>query len=120
MAIPLTKELLTTKAEELAECICENETQNKMNQIRKFYDDFVLLKAKADRVNEEQFEKTILPRIYFSIAKITYSVSRNYLTEKFKSKIVEWIEKIDNKSDFSNFMDFYQATICYAAYKSKK
>ena len=126
MAIQLTKELLTRDAEELAACFCTIEQpkdgskqkpkKNSSSQIRKFYDDFVLLKAKADRVDEEMFKKNILPLIYFSKAKITYSVARNLMTEGLKDKIIEWIEKIDSKEDFENFVKLFEAMICYATY----
>lgn len=126
MAIPLTKELLTSDAEKLAHCFCKIEQpkegskqkpkKNSSSQIRKFYDDFVLLKAKADRADEEKFKKNILPLIYFSKAKITYSVARNLMTEELKNKIIGLIEKVDSKEDFDNFVKLFEAMICYATY----
>lgn len=118
MAIELTKELLTTKPEELAKHIVSN-AKDTSSQIRKFYNDFLILKAKADiSATEEEFKTKILPLIYFSKAKMAYSCGRGKITKDLFDKISNMIDKIETKEDFSVFLLFYQSLIGYVTYYS--
>ena len=106
MAIVLTKELLTTKAEEIAKTLVNNNKDVSgvtKTQIRKFYNDFLVLKSKADICNEDDFKNKILPLIFFSKAKLAYSYGRNQ-------------KNIETKADFNNFLKFYEALIGYSTY----
>ena len=115
--IELTKELLTTEAEEVVKK--NSKLSNKKatsTQIRKFYDDFLLLHTKSQGKTEEEFRKTILPMIYFAKAKLAYAVGRDVLDSKFKEELEKKIDKIDSKKDFDNFILFYQAVIGYSKF----
>lgn len=113
MSIILTKELLTTQAEEVAKTISgDKKTSN--SQIRKFFDDFVLLQSKCKMESEEYFMTNTLPLIAFSKAKMAYSVGRKVLTREFMDQIVSKIDQIETKKDFDIFMLFYQAVIGYS------
>lgn len=116
MSINLTKSLLTEKAKEAAEKINSKDKKASNSQIRKFFDDFVLLQSKSKNLSEEEFKSNILPLIAFSEAKMAYSVGRKVLSENFMNLICEKINHIESKKDFDNFMLFYQAVIGYAKF----
>ena len=123
MAIPLTKELLTTEPENLAKEICEN-GKDTSTQIRKFYNDFLILKTKADvsASDEKNFRNNILPLICFSKAKIAYAMGRPdvKLSKSFANSINNKIDAIESREDFENFLNYYQALIGYVTYWAKK
>lgn len=120
MALPLTEKLL--KEEPLA--LARNEAEpkrggsnenTKKTQIRKFYDDFVLLQKKADA--SDDFGKSILPLIKFSEAKLAYACARGNISDVLRKSLVDYIDKIQTKEDFDNFLLFYQAFIAYYNYE---
>ena len=115
--ISLTEEMLTTKPEEFAKKIAKID---KSTQIRKFYNDFLILQAKAkDCETEEEFKEKILPLIYFSKAKLAYAKGRKTISEEFMKEIDYWIGQIKSRNDFENFMYYYQALIGYATFHLK-
>ncbi len=116
MSINLTKSLLTKEAKDAAEEINSKDKKASNSQIRKFFDDFVLLQSKSKSLSEEEFKTNILPLIAFSEAKMAYSVGRKVLSENFMNLICEKINHIESKKDFDNFMLFYQAVIGYAKF----
>ena len=123
MAIVLTKELLTTKAEEIAKTLVNNNKGDSgvtKTQIRKFYNDFLVLKSKADICcnSEDDFKNKILPLIFFSKAKLAYSYGRNQknISKDFVQLLDSYIDKIETKADFNNFLKFYEALIGYSTY----
>lgn len=122
MAIPLTKELLTTEPENLAKEICEN-GKDTSTQIRKFYNDFLILKTKADvsASDEKNFRNNILPLICFSKAKIAYAMGRPdvKLSKSFANSINNKVDAIESREDFENFLNYYQALIGYVTYWTK-
>ncbi len=121
MAIPLTKELLTTEPENLAIEICRN-GKDTSTQIRRFYEDFLILKAKADiSKSEEDFRNNILPLICFSKAKIAYAMGRPNVTisKSFSENINKKVDAIETRADFENFLNYYQALIGYVTYYAK-
>ena len=121
MAIKLTKELLTTEPENLAKEICKN-GKDTSTQIRKFYDDFLILKAKADiSKDEDDFKNNILPLICFSKAKIAYAMGRPNVTisKSFSESINKKVDAIETRADFENFLNYYQALIGYVTYYAK-
>ena len=122
MAIKLTKELLTTEAENQAKILVGNgKTETTMNQIRKFYNDFLILKNKSDLATEEVFKNDILPLIYFAKAKLAYAYGRGNakIAKEFINDINSKIDSIENKRDFNNFINYYQALIGYVTYQAK-
>ena len=120
MAINLTKELLSTEPETLAKEIAGKDTSS---QIRKFYNDFLILKTKAEiSQSEEDFQKNVLPLIVFSKAKIAYALGRSsvQLSKKFADEINKKVDAIETRSDFENFLNYYQALIGYVTFYAKK
>lgn len=126
MAIKLTKELLTAEPEELAKTICKKDSST---QIRRFYNDFLALKAKYNDLMKEPdaagrcdvFSGKILPLIFFSKAKIAYAVSKegSKLSREFAGAINKKIDAIETAEDFENFINYYQALIGYVMYYGK-
>lgn len=121
MAIALTKELLTTEAEEQAKKLVAERSDDKNDsiktQLRKFYNDFLLLKNKADLKNEEGFKKDVLPLIGLAKAKIAYAYGRDQKVPKvFVDDMNNKIKNIETKADFNNFINYYQALIGYVTY----
>lgn len=116
--IELTKELLTTEPENMAKDFNGKDTTK--NQLRKFYNDFLVLKTKADLcTNEDEFKTKILPLICFSKAKLAYSCGRGNISKDFLRAISSKIDKIETRKCFDNFLKFYEALIGYVEYYSK-
>lgn len=117
MAIALTKELLSAEPEALAKKITAG-GKDTSTQIRRFYNDFLILKTKADCLHsEEEFQKNVLPLICFSKAKIAYALGREVgLSKDFADAINNKVDQIETRADFDNFINYYQALIGYAKY----
>lgn len=115
--IELSENLLTTVPQQLAKDL--KLTEATASQIRKFYDDLMLLQMKTKNLNlsEEEFKKKILPLVHFTKAKIAYNVGRGVLSPSFLKSISPYIERIETIEDFSNFLLFYQAIIAYAKFE---
>lgn len=123
MAIKLTKELLDDEAKSLASvlAIVNGDKETTSNQIRKFYNDFLLLKAKSDINDDEKyFKEKILPLISFSKAKIYYALGRETITPTFANQLTAKISSIEIKEDFDNFILFYQAVIGFFTYEKER
>lgn len=122
MSIKLTKELLTSEAEKQAKILVQNDkSETTMNQIRKFYNDFLILKNKSDLATDEVFKRDVLPLICFSKAKLAYAYGRGgaKIAKEFIDDINSKIDSIENKNDFNNFINYYQALIGYVTYQAK-
>ncbi len=123
MAIKLTKELLDSEAKNLAVLLTlgNEDKETSSNQIRKFYNDFLLLKAKSDNNDDETyFKEKILPLILFSKAKIYYALGRGTITTTFANQVTTKISNIETKEDFDNFILFYQAFIGFFTYEKER
>lgn len=128
MSLEMNEDLLLNKPEEIAKSIYKNKSPSD-TQLRKFFDDFMILKKHADAIcsssDEEKnrkFEKEILPLIKFSKIKIAYAVSRCDKREfssynNFYTTMEYYIGKIETMSDFVVFLKFYEAIIAFVKYK---
>lgn len=117
--LKLTEDLLKKEPEALAiEFVKQGKAKITSTQIRKFYDDLVLLQSKVR--TGMNFEEKILPLIKMTEAKIAYSVGRGVLAKLFYDRIFPYIERIQTKEDFDNFILFYQAVIAYMKFEEKK
>jgi len=118
--LKLTEDLLKKEPEGLAVEFVKHSEKEKITstQIRKFYDDLVLLQSKVRTgVN---FEEKILPLIRMTEAKIAYSVGRRVLAKLFYDRISQYIQRIQTREDFDNFILFYQAVIAYMKFEEIK
>lgn len=125
MALTLTKELLTNEPQDLAKKLVkesrgDNGTTIK-TQLRKFYNDFLVLQTKSSKIKtDDEFRTQILPLIFFSKAKLAYSYGKeNIRMKEFVEGIMDKIDHIENAKDFENFLYFYQALIGYVTYELK-
>ncbi|MCH3916053.1 MAG: type III-A CRISPR-associated protein Csm2 [Spirochaetia bacterium] len=118
--LKLTKELLTSIPEGIARDVMEHPKNKKASstQIRKYYDDLLLLHSKAhvEGCTKENFHDSILPLVAFSKAKLAYGVGRKVVTDEFRDKLVSYIDQIESRDDFDHFILFYQALIGYTKY----
>lgn len=113
--IQLTKELLTDEPEKMAKDFNGKDTTE--SQLRKFYNDFLVLKTKTDLcADEDEFKTKILPLIFFSKAKLAYSCGRGNITKDFQRAICAKIDEIETRACFDNFLKFYEALIGYTKY----
>jgi|GEM_PF-826139 len=123
--IELTEQLLKDEPLKLAKGIVANPPKNASkgdatnSQVRKYYDDFLLLQKKANvkDMDEERFKKEILPLIKFSEAKMAYNVGREVLSKDFADAINKKIADVESRKDFDHFILFYQAIIAYTKYE---
>ncbi|MGB4407804.1 MAG: type III-A CRISPR-associated protein Csm2 [Sphaerochaeta sp.] len=118
--LPLTESLLTEEPKKLVNELFNKGKMKKdvsASQMRRFYDDFLLLQKKANGLNEEEFNKQILPLIRFSKAKMAYNVGREVLPIEFMQGIEPYINMVACKNDFDTFLLFYQALIGYTKFE---
>lgn len=125
LELKLTKELLQDDPKALAKKIIEGcNGGTSATQIRRFYNDFLILKAKSDTNSktEEDFTNCILPLIYFSKAKIAYAQGKENgkISDVFAEAINKLIDQIKTREDFNIFIMFYQALIGYVTYADSK
>ena len=114
--LELTKELLEDEPKKMAETLLSSGSKTTSTQMRKFYDDFLLLKKKMQGLGDVQFTRDILPLVRFAKAKMAYNVGRQSLPASFKKEMDGYIDKIETKNDFEHFILFYQALIAYTKY----
>lgn len=118
--LELTESLLKKEPEELARKFIECGKRDggiTSTQIRKFYDDLLLIQKKAKMQDEESFKNKTLPLVRMTEAKIAYSVGRGVLNKLFYDEISKYLKKIQSKEDLEIFNLFYQALIAYVKYE---
>ena len=125
LELKLTKELLLDDPKALANRIVNGPNgRTSATQIRRFYNDFLILKAKSDSpsTTEDDFKNYILPLICFSKAKIAYAQGKENgkISDIFADAINKLIEQIKTREDFNIFIMFYQALIGYVTYEDSK
>lgn len=116
--LELTEALLTTEPQEIAKSLTQRSDPTS-SQMRKFYDDLVLLqtKVKNQNMDENQFKKEILPLVKFTRAKMAYNVSRGVLPKNFLNQIGPKLDLVGTRADFDHFILFYQALIAYTKFQ---
>lgn len=114
--LQLTENLLKKEPEELAKLFIK-EGSITSTQIRRYYDDLLILQTKARMQDNESFKGKILPLIRMTEAKIAYSVGRKVLNKTFYDKMSVYLNRIESKEDLENFILFYQAIIAYVKYE---
>ena len=121
--LELSENLLVTEPETIAKSLANVKFKSNVtnSQVRKYYDDFLILQKKAN-INPESFKKSILPLIKFAKAKLAYGLSRDNtgLTKDFTNELNKKIDRIETKQCFDNFILFYQALIGYLKYEMKE
>ena len=87
-------------------------------QIRKFFNDLLVIKQKIENIldkNEKKIEfKRQLPYIKMLKAKVAYAKSRDNVNQEFVEFIRKYIKEINDLDDFFVFCDFFEAIIAYS------
>ena len=102
----LTKELFDTTADKCAKAISANKKSNKPTQIRRFYEELILLEERAT-ISEEAFKDT-LPFIYMIKSKVAYAKGRgnvDNIFEDFMNKLINQITDIKTLKNAKLFME---------------
>lgn len=83
------------------------------NQIRKFYDKILELEIKSDKVNDEEFQKKVLPFIKMINSKVIYTQNKKHglLNQAFVEFMQEAIKKTKDKNSLHNFKYLFEAII---------
>ena len=111
-------ELFSEVAEKTAESFrVPDKKRNKYTQIRKFYNDILVIKAKVNEAEKgtrnDVFEQQ-LPFIKMSIAKVAYAKGRDNVTSNFSSFIKTEIGGIEDLKDFETFCHYFEAVIAFS------
>ena len=119
----IKKDLFSIHAEQWAKRVCESGVnnrsmkleKNKMNQIRKFYDE--ILKYNSALMHGEQYGN-IYPYLKMLIAKAKYSEARKLVTSEFTYFIEKCLNNLreNNQKDFEILIDFFEAFMGYYKY----
>jgi len=113
----LNPDLLSDKAKELAKFIRPSQTS--IHQIRKFYNQALLIKQKiVSKGKEEKMEEEFLrqlPYIKMFKAHAAYAANRknSRITWQFKKFIDELIDKVNDRHDFLVFCDLFEAVVAF-------
>ncbi len=87
-------------------------------QIRKFFNDILVIKQKIDIGLDNQEKEKIfrkeLPYIKMIKAKVAYAKSRGNINKEFETFLNKYIDNIKDIDDFFIFCDFFEAIIAYS------
>ena len=118
-------DLFTTEAHVYMDNFCQDiPTKSgrlpiKSTQLRRFYNEVLVLKAKAESADDFSY---ILPYIKMIIPKSFYARTRGHVGENFIRFIGEYIKPLtaDDQKDFFLFCDLFEAIIAYYPKDSKE
>lgn len=108
---PVSAELFSDTAKELAIVIAENgrndKGKNKSTQLRRFYDEVCLWQEKVGH-DESKFKEN-LPFIKMIAAKAAYANGRNLVDDSYLSFIEKGLKQVDSLQKFNTFKTFMEA-----------
>ena len=110
-------DLFDTQAENAAKRIID-EGATKINQIRIFYNQFLVINEKINNL-EESFRRQ-LPYIKMIKARAKYSKGRKNIGGYFESFLLKCVDKVNTSQDFKLICSFFEAVVGYATYYSKE
>lgn len=114
-------DLFDTQAENAAEEIIKEgkkEHKNKINQIRIFYNQFIVINEKINN-SEENFRRQ-LPYIKMIKARAKYSKGRKNIGNYFENFLLKCIDEVNTLKDFKIICSFFEAVVGYATYYNSK
>ncbi|MCX7830772.1 MAG: type III-A CRISPR-associated protein Csm2 [Acidobacteria bacterium] len=111
----ISDELFKSTADKCAETIkrAKKGETNKPTQLRKFFDEVLMLKSRIQQGGD--FEK-IKPYIGMIMAKVKYAKGRKHITQEFVNLFEKCLNQIETKEDFYIFVDFLEAFMGYLKY----
>lgn len=110
-------DLFDAQAEKAAKEIIE-EGKNKINQIRIFYNQFIVINEKINN-SEENFRRQ-LPYIKMIKARAKYSKGRKNIGDYFESFLLKCVDKVNTLQDFRLICSFFETVVGYATYYDKE
>ncbi|MHB1661180.1 MAG: type III-A CRISPR-associated protein Csm2 [bacterium] len=110
-------DLFDVQAEKAAKEII-GEHKNKINQIRIFYNQFIVLNEKINNV-EDNFRKQ-LPYIKMIKARAKYSKGRKNIGGYFENFLIKCVDKVNTLQDFKLICSFFETVVGYATYYDKE
>ena len=110
-------DLFDAQAEKAAKGIID-ERKNKINQIRIFYNQFIVLNEKINN-SEENFRKQ-LPYIKMIKARAKYSKGRKNIGDYFENFLLKCVDKVNTLEDFKIICSFFETVVGYATYYDKE
>ncbi len=110
-------DLFDTQAEKHAKGII-GERKNKINQIRIFYNQFIVLNEKINN-SEENFRRQ-LPYIKMIKARVKYSKGRKNIGDYFENFLLKCVDKVNTLEDFKIICSFFETVVGYATYYDKE
>ncbi|MCL4546544.1 MAG: type III-A CRISPR-associated protein Csm2 [Deltaproteobacteria bacterium] len=110
-------DLFDTQAEKHAKGIID-ERKNKINQIRIFYNQFIVLNEKINN-SEENFRRQ-LPYIKMIKARVKYSKGRKNIGDYFENFLLKCVDKVNTLEDFKIICSFFETVVGYATYYDKE
>lgn len=113
-------DLFDKQAEEAAkEIVKEGKKKiNKMNQIRIFYSQFIVLNEKVNSL-EDNFRKQ-LPYIKMIKSRAKYSKGRKNIGDYFENFLIQCVDEINTLEDFKLVCNFFESVVGFATYYDKE
>lgn len=110
-------DLFDKQADENAKKIID-EGKNKINQIRIFYNQFIVINEKINN-SEEHFRRQ-LPYIKMIKARAKYSKGRKNIGDYFENFLLKCVDKVNTLEDFRLICSFFETVVGYATYYDKE
>ena len=110
-------DLFDKQADENAKKIID-EGKNKINQIRIFYNQFLVINEKINN-SEENFRRQ-LPYIKMIKARAKYSKGRKNIGDYFENFLLKCVDKVNTLEDFRLICSFFETVVGYATYYDKE
>ncbi len=110
-------DLFDTQAENAAKRIID-ERATKINQIRIFYNQFLVINEKINN-SEESFRRQ-LPYIKMIKARAKYSKGRKNIGNYFENFLLKCIDEVNTLKDFKIICSFFEAVVAHATYYDKE
>lgn len=88
-----------------------NRTQNKINQIRSFYDKVLELQKKSEGMSNEDYKREIFPFVVMLKSKVAYAKTRGLVSKTFVDMINQCVDEATTAPKMLNFKLFFEAII---------
>ena len=107
---PLNPRLFSDVAERAAAACTSRSEANKSSQLRRFYDELVLLNDRVQRSeNAEEEYVRVAPYVQMLRAKAAYAKGRKLIDEQFYERFKVLIQQVDSKETLKRAKLFFEA-----------
>ena len=94
--------------------------KNKQSQLRRFYDEVVRLHDMTERQVNPVSMTLALPALHMLIAKASYALGRNLVTQGFVDLLRDGITAVETKEDLRVFSCFFEAFMAFYKFYDPK